>query len=166
MDVDLLPLARDVAGDARVRDGDRDIELVVPERPVRVLGDGHRLRQVLTNLTTNALVHTTPGTPVRIEVEHGAVDDSDAVGAGAPVEPGTAMGVVSISDRGPGIAPEHARRIFDRFYRVDDGRERSEGGTGLGLAITAAIAEAHNGRVELAANPSGGSTFRLLIPLS
>ena len=166
VDVDLVPLARDVAGDARVRDGDRDIELVVPERPVRVLGDGHRLRQVLTNLTTNALVHTTPGTPVRIEVEHGAVDDSDAVGAGAPVEPGTAMGVVSISDRGPGIAPEHARRIFDRFYRVDDGRERSEGGTGLGLAITAAIAEAHNGRVELAANPSGDSTFRLLIPLS
>ncbi|MGW0893557.1 sensor histidine kinase [Saccharopolyspora sp. NPDC002578] len=165
VDLDLVPLARDVAGDARVRDTGREIELVVPRRSVRVLGDGPRLRQVLTNLMTNALVHTTPGAPVRVEVEHGAARD-DVFAAGAAIEPGTPMGVVSLSDGGPGIPPEHARRIFDRFYRVDDGRERSEGGTGLGLAITAAIAEAHNGRVELTANPAGGSTFRLLIPLS
>ncbi|GAA3355505.1 sensor histidine kinase [Saccharopolyspora gregorii] len=164
VDLDLVPLATDIAGDARVRDPGREIELVVPERAVRVLGDGPRLRQVLTNLMTNALVHTTPGTPVRVEVAHGSVRDG-VFAAGAEVRPGTAMGVVSISDAGPGIPPEHAQRIFDRFYRVDDGRERSEGGTGLGLAITAAIAEAHNGRVELATSPSG-STFRLLIPLS
>lgn len=54
--------------------------------------------------------------------------------------------------------------MFDRFYRADE--ERSPGGTGLGLAITAAIAEAHDGRVELHANERGGSTFRLLLPFS
>jgi len=166
VDVDLVPLVTDIAGDARVRDPDRDVELVVPERPVRVLGDANRLRQVLTNLTTNALVHTTPGTPVRIEVGHGSASPEDVAAAGSQVAEGAPMGVVSISDAGPGIAPEHAQRIFDRFYRVADGRERTEGGTGLGLAITAAIAEAHNGRVELSRNPAGGSTFRLLIPLS
>lgn len=74
--------------------------------------------------------------------------------------------MASVGDAGPGIAPEHAPRIFDRFYRVDDGRNRAAGGAGLGLAITTAIAEAHNGRVELHANADGGSTFRLLIPLT
>ncbi|MFR9731334.1 sensor histidine kinase [Saccharopolyspora sp. MS10] len=164
VDLDLVPLARDVAGDARVRDAGRRIDVVVPEGAVRVLGDGPRLRQALTNLMTNALVHTPPGSPVRISVAHGAARE-DVFAAGADPGPGTAMGVVSVRDSGPGIAPEHARRIFDRFYRVDDGRERSEGGSGLGLAITAAIAEAHHGRVELSTGPAG-STFRLLVPLS
>ena len=83
---------------------------------------------------------------------------------GTAPEAGGPMGIVEICDRGPGISSEQAGRIFDRFYRLDDGR--SEGGTGLGLAITAALAEAHDGRVELAENSAGGSTFRLLLPLA
>jgi two-component system OmpR family sensor kinase len=163
--VDLVPLVRDVVQDGRVRDPHRDITVRGDDRALRVLGEVHRLRQMLDNLLTNALVHTTPGSPVSVSVAYGSVSDEVAAAAGADLPVGTAMGTVEITDSGPGITPAHAQRIFDRFYRVDDGRERSGGSTGLGLAITAAIAEAHRGRVELTSHSSGGSTFRLLIPL-
>ncbi|MGP4017910.1 sensor histidine kinase [Saccharopolyspora sp. 5N708] len=166
VDLDVVPLVQDVVHDGRARDPEREIALRSPPRPLRVLGDGARLRQVLTNLVNNALVHTPPGSPITVEVSPGPVGGHALAAAGAQLPPGTAVAVVSVADSGPGISPEHASRIFDRFYRVDDGRHRAAGGTGLGLAITAAIAEAHNGRVELHANPGGGSTFRLLIPLT
>lgn len=165
-DLDLVPLVHDAAHDARARDPQREIVVDDPGHAVRVLGDSARLRQVVANLVTNALVHTTPGSPVRLSVGHGVVDGRAAAAAGAEIPVGTQLGVVEVADSGPGIAPEHARRVFDRFYRVADGRERASGSTGLGLAITSALAEAHNGRVELRANRSGGSTFRLLLPLS
>ncbi|MCI2422838.1 HAMP domain-containing histidine kinase [Saccharopolyspora sp. K220] len=166
VDLDLVPLVHDVVDDGRVRDPEREITLRSPQRALRVLGDGARLRQVLTNLVNNALVHTPPRSPITVEVSHGSVGGYALAAAGAELPPGTAVAMVSVTDSGPGIPPEHASRIFDRFYRVDDGRHRAAGGTGLGLAITAAIAEAHNGRVELHANPNGGSAFRLLIPLT
>ncbi|MDA3630064.1 ATP-binding protein, partial [Saccharopolyspora sp. WRP15-2] len=165
VELDLVPLVQDVLADGRARDPDREITARAPEQ-LRVLGDGPRLRQVLTNLVSNALLHSTPGSPITVEVAYGAVESGASASAGAEMPVGSPVVVVSVSDRGPGIAAEDASRIFDRFYRVDDGRTRQAGGTGLGLAIAAALAEAHNGRVELRANPAGGSTFRLLLPLS
>ncbi|MEB3366817.1 sensor histidine kinase [Saccharopolyspora mangrovi] len=164
VDLDLVPLVRDVAQDARARDPEREITLNSPD-DLRVLGDGARLRQVLTNLVNNALVHTPAGSPITVEAGHAAASDQALAAAGADPGPGTRMVAVSVTDSGPGIPAEHAARIFDRFYRVDDGRTRAAGGTGLGLAITAALAQAHNGRLELHANPTGGSTFRLLLPV-
>jgi two-component system, OmpR family, sensor kinase len=166
VDLDLVALVHDVVHDARARDTAREITLNAPPQGPRVLADAHRLRQVLDNLLTNALVHTIPASPVLVTVEHGSVGEHVTAAAGVEVGSGTTMGVVQVVDAGPGIPAEHAERIFDRFYRVDSGQEPSGGGTGLGLAITAAIAEAHNGRVELTQNSLGGSTFRLLIPLS
>lgn len=165
VDLDLAALVHDVVQDARARDSAREITLDAPGHGPRVLADAHRLRQVLDNLLTNALVHTTPGSPVRVTVTRGPANDQVITAAGVVMGGGVTMGVVEIVDVGPGISPEHAQRIFDRFYRVDNGPEPRGGGTGLGLAITAAIAEAHNGRVELSSNAQGGSTFRLLIPL-
>lgn len=165
-DVDLVPIAREVAEDARIRDGDREIDLVLPDSAVRVLGDGARLRQVVSNLVTNALAHTTPGSPVRVQVEHRCADGTARAAAGAAVDAGAVLGAVSVTDAGPGIPDDHAPRIFDRFYRVDGSRERSGGGTGLGLSIITAIVEAHRGRIELESTSAGGSTFRVLIPPS
>ncbi|MDI2028547.1 HAMP domain-containing sensor histidine kinase [Saccharopolyspora sp. TS4A08] len=165
VELDLVPLADDVVHDARARDPEREITLNSPD-DLRVLGDGARLRQVLTNLVNNALVHTPAGSPITVDVGHKAASDRAIAAVGAEPGPGTRMAAVSVSDSGPGIPPEHAARIFDRFYRVDDGRTRAAGGSGLGLAITAALAQAHNGRLELHAAPGGGSTFRLLLPLT
>ncbi|RKT85848.1 two-component system, OmpR family, sensor kinase [Saccharopolyspora antimicrobica] len=165
VELDLVPLVQDVVADGRARAPDREITEREPAQ-LRVLGDGPRLRQVLTNLVSNALLHSTPGSPITVEVAHGSAGGGALAAAGAELTAGAPVAVVSVADSGPGIAAEHAGRIFDRFYRVDDGRTRESGGTGLGLAITAALAEAHHGRVELRANAEGGCTFRLLLPLT
>jgi two-component system OmpR family sensor kinase len=95
--------------------------------------------------------------------------------------PHTALGVLEVHDEGRGIPPEQAAHVFDRFDRAHSDRADSDradsegagrrrthnrGGSGLGLAITAAILEAHNGRIELRTAPRGGTTFRVLLPLA
>lgn len=164
VELDLVPLLREVVHDAQARDPDRTVTLDVRSEPMRVLGDGTRLRQVITNLVSNALVHATQKTPVTVAAEYSTVDGAAIAGAGAEVERGTRAVVVSVADRGPGIPADHARRIFDRFYRVESGR--TSDGAGLGLAISSALAEAHDGRIELRSNSDGGSTFSLLLPLT
>jgi len=99
------------------------------------------------NLLTNALEHTPAGGRVIVY--------TSAEGAGA---------TLSISDTGPGIAPEHLPKVFDRFYRADVSRNRRTGGAGLGLAICKTIAEAHGGKLEVASGAGQGSTFTLWLP--
>jgi two-component system OmpR family sensor kinase len=73
--------------------------------------------------------------------------------------------VLEVIDHGRGIAPEHAGRIFERFYRADAGRSGDQGGSGLGLSIAAAVVQAHGGRIAVDRTPGGGATFRILLPL-
>ena len=82
---------------------------------------------------------------------------------GAGVEGGSA--VVEVADEGPGIPPEHAGRIFERFYRVDPSRSRDHGGAGLGLAIVEAVARAHGGSATHRPRPGGGACFQVRLPL-
>jgi two-component system OmpR family sensor kinase len=72
--------------------------------------------------------------------------------------------MVEVRDRGPGVPEQDARKIFERFYRVDKARSRGSGGTGLGLAIVAAIVEQHGGRVGLAPRAGGGTAFLVALP--
>ena len=74
--------------------------------------------------------------------------------------------VLAVRDEGPGIAPEHAEHIFDRFYRADASRTRESGGTGLGLAIVASIAEAHGGTARVETALGRGSTFSIELPVA
>jgi two-component system sensor histidine kinase SenX3 len=71
--------------------------------------------------------------------------------------------LLTVTDTGPGIAPEEQERIFDRFFRGD--RARSRGGTGLGLALTRSIVLVHNGQITVESSPGKGSTFRVTLPL-
>jgi two-component system OmpR family sensor kinase len=71
-----------------------------------------------------------------------------------------------VADRGPGVPPEHAAQIFDRFYRADPGRARDRGGSGLGLSIAASVAAAHGGEVTYRPTDGGGATFVLTLPLA
>jgi two-component system OmpR family sensor kinase len=146
--VDLLALATDAVQDARAVDPGRPVAVqVVGSPPGPVTGDEARLRQVVGNLVTNALNHTPPGTPVLVSVGG---------------EPGWA--VLAVTDRGPGLAPEDADRVFERFYRADASRTRAAGGTGLGLSIVAALVAAHGGRVDVESAPGRGATFRVRLP--
>jgi two-component system OmpR family sensor kinase len=165
--VDLLAVAADTISDAHVRNPTRFVALTSFD-PVTVVGDDHRLRQVATNLISNAVRHTPEYAKVEVRVAEQEVGPPDpatvaAVGVSLPV--GTRVGLLEVSDSGPGVPPEHAERIFERLYRADPGRSRAQGGSGLGLSIVAAIVAAHGGRVELVTAQGKGATFRVLLPL-
>ncbi|HVU90997.1 MAG TPA: HAMP domain-containing sensor histidine kinase [Jatrophihabitans sp.] len=145
--VDLRQLVGEAVADARARDPQRPIDATLPGRAVVVDGDADRLRQVLGNVLGNALTHTPPGTPVRV-----GLAERDA-----EVE-------LTVADDGPGLAPEQASRVFERFYRADPGRSRARGGSGLGLAIVAAVVAASGGRVACASAPGAGTTITVTLP--
>ena len=160
--VDLLALAAEAVHDARAVAPDRQIELVLGTgdgdegrdgSALVVLGDDHRLRQVLANLVNNALTHTPAGSPVEVRVGTAPLDG----------RPGAAVEVV---DHGPGLTPEQAERVFERFYRADKARSRAAGGTGLGLSIVAALVAVHEGSVQVDSVPGRGARFRVILPLA
>ena len=107
------------------------------------------LREALTNVLDNAIKYSPPGSTVAIRV---ARDDGRIV--------------VAVRDQGPGVAPEHRERIFDRFFRVDASRSRSDGGAGLGLAIARWAVEVHGGTIAVGEQPDGGAEFRIVLPSS
>ncbi len=126
------------------------IEIVV-DRPsgLAVEGDQTLLVTALGNLIENAIAYSPAETPVSVSRRH----------EGGSVE-------IAVTDRGIGIAPEHQRRVFERFFRVDPARSRATGGTGLGLAIVKHVLANHGGEVGLWSRPGTGSTFTMRLPLA
>ena len=146
--VDVRALASEALAAAELRRSDKPVELKLEIAPdaAAVWADPTALRQVLTNLVDNAVRHTSDGSvTVFSRRTHG----------------GTAIGV---SDTGIGIPADHLARIFERFYRVDAGRSRSEGGTGLGLAIVKHLVEGHGGRVRAESSVGRGTTIWAELP--
>jgi two-component system OmpR family sensor kinase len=152
--VELPVLGMDAVQAAQARAPERTIRLEINDDPARLVawGDDARLRQVVGNLMTNALVHTPPEAEVTLRL------------SGAPGN----KAVIEIADTGPGLSPAQRERVFERFYRADEARtrhtDRAATGTGLGLAIVAAIVAAHNGSVEVLSEPGQGATFRVTLP--
>ena len=119
---------------------------VEPATPVSAIGDAGRTRHILLNLASNAVRYTPAGTITFTLVRNG-----------------TEVGV-RVRDTGPGIAPEHVEKIFDRFYRIDQSRSRELGGIGLGLAIARLLAELQGGRMTVQSTVGEGSNFTLWLP--
>jgi two-component system OmpR family sensor kinase len=169
--VDMLTLAADAVQDARIVAPDRPIDLeVAPGAAFLVAGDEARLRQVIGNLVNNALTHTPPGTPVRVKIASGALipphgSDGAKDGSAAAVVPVPAV-VLDVADDGLGMTAEQAQRVFERFYRADQARNRASGGTGLGLAIVHGLVTAHGGTVTVSTAPGRGADFQVKLPLS
>jgi two-component system OmpR family sensor kinase len=155
--VDLLTLAADAVQDARMIAPQRKIELTVGHGTAfLVLGDEARLRQVITNLMSNALSHTPDGTPIDVRLLAHGPD-------GRLTVPSVTL---EVDDHGPGLGKEQAERVFERFYRADQARGRKTGGAGLGLAIVAALVSAHGGAVGVDTAPGRGSMFWITLPLA
>jgi two-component system OmpR family sensor kinase len=147
--VDLASLARDAAADARAVRPDRRITAEVDDSDeVVVLGDSDRLRQVIANLVSNALVHTADDAAVEIHVERRG-----------------SQAVLEVTDHGAGMAPEVAQRAFERFFRADPSRSRHHGGSGLGLSIVQAVVASHGGYIELRSILGEGTTVRVVLPV-
>jgi heavy metal sensor kinase len=113
-----------------------------------VKGDRSKLRQLLLNILDNAIKYTPSGGEISVSVRKEGE-----------------WAVAYVRDTGIGIPSEELPHIFERFYRVDKARSRSEGGSGLGLAIAKRIAEIHGGRIEVESQIDVGSTFRVYLPL-
>jgi two-component system sensor histidine kinase/response regulator len=121
--------------------------------PVMMIGDGQRLRQVLTNLVSNAVKFTSHGSViVRAEVER---DLESAVEIH-----------FTVSDTGMGIPPDQLEAVFDRFYQIDGTTRRQQGGTGLGLSICRSLATLMGGRVWVESGEGTGSTFHVVLPFT
>jgi two-component system OmpR family sensor kinase len=157
--IDLLSLAADAVHDARMLAPDRTIGLTVqPGTAFLVVGDEPRLRQVIGNLMSNALTHTPDGTPIEVSIGSGILDPRVK-------NPAPAI-FLDVIDHGPGMTPDQAHRVFERFYRADQARTRTTGGNGLGLAIVSSLVTAHGGVASVRTAPGRGATFRVTLPLA
>lgn len=156
--VDLLTLAGDVVHNAQALAARQQPTPTSPERRIGVvvdtgegtldvIGDEPRLRQVLTNLLGNAVAHTPPEAAVMVRLK--------------PFRDEVRVDVI---DSGPGLSPDAAARVFERFYRTDTSRTRASGGSGLGLSIVHALVAAHGGRVTVHSTPGEGAVFTVVLP--
>jgi heavy metal sensor kinase len=149
--VTLLDLTREVASHLSVlaEEKHQRVELHGDDGLAPVQADRAVLREALINLLDNAIKYSPDGSRIGVRLR-------GADGRGAAIE---------ITDQGPGIPPEHRERIFERFYRIDKARSRDMGGAGLGLAIAKWAIDVHGGSLEVESGPSGGSTFRVVLPV-
>ena len=141
----LNDLVREVRSMAR-QYSNREIDVELPNDLIAIQADNHRLKQVLLNLVDNAIKYSDPQTPITIELAR----ERDRV-------------VIQVCDRGVGITLQQQNRIFERFYRVDEARNRS-GGTGLGLSIVKTLVEGMGGYISVHSQLQHGSTFTITFP--
>ena len=154
--VDLSEVILNAVSDSRAAGPDHRWQLDLPDEPVVVDGDQHRLHQVVVNLLANARTHTPAGTTVSTSVRV------------EPVGPTGPTAALTVADDGPGVPPEIADHVFERFTRADSARARSDRGgpsTGLGLAIVAAVVDGHHGVVRATSRP-GDTRFEIRLPVS
>lgn len=150
--VDFSSVVRKVMGQFAPQAASRGIALVLePSELFQVEAfaflDADRVEQIINNLLSNALRYTPPGGSIRLRLRSEPEQIS-----------------LQVHDSGPGIPEEALGRIFERFYRVDKARSRSDGGSGLGLAIAAQLAQAHGGSLTAENHPQGGASFTLTLP--
>lgn len=147
--IDLYRLTQEVFEQLEEKAGKRDIRFRIEGNPGKIIvyADWQRIFQVMTNLVSNAIKHSS--------------EDGEVV---VSFELSKKFVTTHVQDFGEGIPPEHVSRIFERFYRVDKSRSREKGGTGLGLAIVKHILENHNTKAEVNSTPGKGSDFSFKLP--
>jgi PAS domain S-box-containing protein len=152
--LDLGATARELSEDFRAEAESKQLSLALEDtrlEPLTVCSDHARVRQVLSNLVSNAVKYTQPGGKIRIRVE-------------PRPKPGAENGewvAIDVADNGPGIAPEQQPRLFDEFARFDPGAAQ---GSGIGLAISERVARALDGAITVVSEVGVGSTFTLWLP--
>jgi two-component system, OmpR family, sensor kinase len=147
-EVDTVDLVATAIEGARAAFPQRRIDVAV-EPDVPIYGDYDQLLRVLRNLVTNSAVHTTPTGPIRVSAYRDGADS-----------------VLQVDDAGPGLPPDEAVQVFDRFWRADKARTRARGGSGLGMSIVRSIVEAHGGTVRFDSSVRAGSTVTVRLPSS
>jgi signal transduction histidine kinase len=191
--LDLAPILYDLADDMGplAQAAGIHLEVDMPPHLPAVLANADSIHMVVRNLLDNAIKYTSAGGRVTLQataddprwddwsmrspgLAERARDHHSSFVASASLRtglrrssPGTANPavIIQVSDTGSGITLEHLPHIFDRFYRVNETRSRSQGGAGLGLSLVRSIVEAHNGEVDVRSVPGKGSTFTIRLPV-
>jgi heavy metal sensor kinase len=145
--VDLAGLLSEVRETLVVLAEEKNQRIDIMTEQLTIRADRELLRLALLNLVHNAIRYSAAGLMINLRVRQ---RDASAL--------------VEVVDQGPGIAPEHQQKIFERFYRVDKARSRASGGAGLGLAIARWAIERQRGHIELESEPGYGSLFRIVMP--
>ena len=145
---DLKNTVEDCAALVESLAAERKVSLTLDLQPVQLHADPFRLTQVVANILTNAILYNRPGGTAQ-----------------ATLRSENNFAILTISDTGLGIPPEHLPRIFERFYRVEESRSRELGGAGLGLAICKSIIDAHQGTITATSEVHYGTTFVVRLPL-
>lgn len=169
--VDLTMLTIEATSDTRVANPTHRWRLELPDEPLTVRGDELRLRQVLSNLLSNAAKHTPADSDITVAVAatgclpgHGpSPGPGPGVSAGAGPGAGGPAVQLSVTDNGLGIPPDLLPEMFERFVRGDSSRSHAAGSTGLGLAIVKAVVTAHQGTVSVTSHP-GHTSFTIVLP--
>lgn len=146
-EADLADLIRRSVTKAKTKTSQHQVEVQLPQEPLRIKTDPDKLAQVLDNLLDNAIKYSPNGGGILIRGEH---------------QDGKIK--VSVIDQGIGISKEHQVRLFEKFYRVDSPLKHTVAGTGLGLSLCKRIIEAHGGRIWVESEEGKGSTFSFTIP--
>jgi two-component system phosphate regulon sensor histidine kinase PhoR len=150
--VDLTALLREVREGLQIqaKAAQIDVILTMPKAPVTVSGDRSQLYEVFENLIDNAIKYGADGKTVEVEL----IDISRS----------GLKHMVSVTDHGPGVEPEHVPRMTERFYRIDAEASRKKKGTGLGLAIVKHIIQRHRGQMSIRSKPGEGLRVEVLLP--
>jgi len=153
-DYETMSIAQDVASIISTRVGAKPVELIIdvdPTLPYRVMGDNIRVKQVITNLATNAVKYTEKG-HVTLSIGYSKIDDTNI------------MLEVKVRDSGIGIKQDDLSKLFDSFSQVDSKRNRNVEGTGLGLAISKNLVNLMNGQIHVESEYGKGSCFSFEVP--
>jgi len=157
--ISLSDVVRDAISmaESHVPRGDVRVEVVLPEHLAPIQGDPHQLRQLFTNLFTNAFEAMTGKGVVRLAAQQLAAEEEPTAGSETHAVP---MIQVEVGDNGPGVPADLMDRIFSPFFTT------KPQGSGLGLAIVRKIVDAHDGRIDVSAPAEGGTRFRVTLPVS
>ena len=148
--VNLSKLVSDAVESARAAGPNHAVDFSNSDEEIYALGDNDRIHQVVANLLANARTHTPAGTKIDVSV----IQSEDGIR-------------IRIADNGPGLSDKDQSRIFERFYRADASRVRTDGeGTGLGLSIVDAVMRAHAGQVSVESELGKGAAFTLFFPIN
>lgn len=148
--VDLAAVVKDAVADAEMLGQDMQLQVHLKRcEPVSIHGDRHRLRQLLLNLTENALKYNCP----KGVIEYSLAQSNEEA-------------VLTISNSGPGIAADKLPRVFERFFRGDSAHSGEVEGCGLGLSIAQSIVQSHHGSIEITSTPGVLTTVTVRLPLS
>lgn len=147
--VDLLSIAQDAAASLRTAAESRKVSIEVTGASLLIRGNGRMLHEIIYNLADNAIKYNTEGGSVTISLESSG-----------------AQALLTVTDSGIGIPPEHQARVFERFYRVDKSHSKASGGTGLGLSIVKHAVQAHHGTIKLVSQIGKGTTVQVTLPIN